>query len=135
LAPARGGTPGYWAPEIRKNSVVSPQADAFSYAATLYQLVTGQRPVDGQTLDPWANGFNCLPQLREVIVLCSQTDPNARPTMQQVVRILGGEPGGSVRAEARAQQEKAQEVLIGLALVIGMFFLVPRPLGTWSWCE
>ena len=124
LAPARGGTPGYWAPEIRSNGTVSPQADVFSFGATLYHLVTGRRPIDGQELDPLANGFRCPSRLREVILLCTRTDPKTRPTMQQVVRVLGGESWASICAEVEAQLER-QKSFVGVALVVGFLFAVP----------
>jgi eukaryotic-like serine/threonine-protein kinase len=120
LAPARGGTPGYWAPEIQNNGTVSPQADVFSFGATLYHLVTGRRPVDGQQLDPLANGFMCPSRLREVILLCTRTDPKTRPTMQHVVRFLDGESWASIRAEVEAQLER-QKGFVGLTLVSFLF--------------
>jgi serine/threonine protein kinase len=123
LAPSRGGTPGYWAPEIQNNGTVSPQADVFSFGATLYHLVTGRRPVDGQQLDPLANGFMCPPRLREVILLCTRTDPKTRPTMRHVVRFLDGESWGSIRAEVEAQLER-QKGFVGLTLV-GLLFAIP----------
>ncbi len=123
LAPARGGTPGYWAPEIQNNGTVSPQADVFSFGATLYHLVTGRRPVDGQQLDPLANGFMCPSRLREIILLCTRTDPKTRPTMQHVVRFLDGESWASVRAEVEAQLER-QKGFVGLTLV-GFLFAIP----------
>ena len=123
LAPARGGTPGYWAPEIQNNGTVSNQADVFSFGATLYHLVTGRRPVDGQQLDPLANGFMCPSRLREVILLCTRTDPKTRPTMQYVVRFLDGESWASIRAEVEAQLER-QKGFVGLTLV-GFLFAIP----------
>ncbi len=123
LAPARGGTPGYWAPEIQNNGTVSPRADVFSFGATLYHLVTGQRPVDGQQFDPFANGFMCPSRLREVILLCTRTDPKTRPTMQQVVRFLDGESWASICAEVEAQLER-QKGFVGLTLV-GFLFAIP----------
>lgn len=124
LAPARGGTPGYWAPEIQNNGTVSPQADVFSFGATLYHLVTGRRPADGQELDPLASGFACPSRLREVILLCTRTDPKTRPTMQQVVRVLGGESWASICAEVQAQVER-QKGFVGVALVVGFLFALP----------
>jgi len=123
LAPARGGTPGYWAPEIQNNSSVSRQADVFSFGATLYHLATGERPVDGQQLDPLTNGFMCSSRLREVILLCTRTEPKTRPTMQQVVRFLDGESWASICAEAEAQLQR-QKGFVGLTLM-GFLFAIP----------
>jgi serine/threonine protein kinase len=124
LAPARGGTPGYWAPEIRSNGTVSREADVYSFGATLYHLVTGQRPVDGQALDPLAHGYRCPPRLREVILLCGRRNPKTRPTIQQVVRVLSGESWATICAEAQQQLER-QNGLLGLALAFGLVFAIP----------
>jgi serine/threonine protein kinase len=119
FAPARGGTPGYWAPEIRGNGIVSPQSDVFSFGATLIHLVTGRRPVDGQSFDPWSYGFRCPAALRDVILLCTQIDPKARPSMRQVIRALGGESWESIRDSQRRQEERERNV--GFALAAGLF--------------
>lgn len=123
LAPARGGTPGYWAPEIRNNGVVSTQADVFSFGVTLSHLVTGRTPVDGQNFDPLIYGFRCPARLRHVILLCTQIDPQARPTMQQVVRVLTGESWESIHADAEHQKSVAGLALAGVfALAIALLF-------------
>src|SRR5262249_20064024 len=38
-----GGTPGYWAPEVRGGAPIHAAGDAYSFGATLYELATGQR--------------------------------------------------------------------------------------------
>ncbi|MGH9740004.1 MAG: serine/threonine-protein kinase [Candidatus Acidiferrales bacterium] len=128
LAPARGGTPGYWAPEIRNNGAVSTQADVFSFGATLFHLVTGQRPVDSQNFDPLTYGFRCSPRLRDVILLSTQMNPKARPTMHQVVRMLGGESWESIRADVQRQVER-QKSVVGLALAAGFVLALPFLFG------
>jgi serine/threonine protein kinase len=128
LAPARGGTPGYWAPEIRNNGAVSPQADVFSFGATLFHVVTGHRPADGQGLDPPAHGFVCPPRIRDVILLCTQEHPKDRPTMQQVVRLLGGESWESIRAGVQREIER-QRGVVGLALAVGFVLAIPFLFG------
>jgi serine/threonine protein kinase len=123
LAPARGGTPGYWAPEIRKNGVVSSQADVFSFGATLWHLATGQTPADSQIFDPHAHGIKCPQRLRDAIVLCTQPNPKTRPSMRQVARFLAGESWESIRADALRQVE-LQDSLLGLALTAGLAIAV-----------
>ena len=118
LSPARGGTPGYWAPEIRGNGTISLQSDVFSFGATLFHLVTGRRPVDGQSLDPRSYGFRCPPALRDVILLCTQINPKARPTMRQVIRALGGESWESIHASQQRQEERERNV--GFAVAAGL---------------
>jgi serine/threonine protein kinase len=128
LAPARGGTPGYWAPEIKNNGAVSPQADVFSFGATLFHLVTSLRPVGGQSLDPLTHGFMCPPRLREVILLCTQQDAKHRPTMHQVTRVLGGESWESIRAGVQREIER-QRGVVGLALAVGFVLAIPFLFG------
>jgi serine/threonine protein kinase len=126
FAPARGGTPGYWAPEIRNNGAVSVQSDFFSFAATLFHLVTGQRPVDDQGYDPLRLGFRCPPVLRDVILLCTQNDPKARPTMPQIIRMLGGESWESIRVSQQRQEERGRNVGAALAAGLLLVFLMSK---------
>jgi len=126
LAPARGGTPGYWAPEIRGNGTVSVESDVFSFGASLSHLVTGQRPVDGQSLDPWEFGFGCSTGLRDVILRCTQTLPKARPTMTHVVRALRGESWESIQESQRRQEEKQRNVGLALAAGVPVAFLFSK---------
>jgi serine/threonine protein kinase len=110
----RGGTPGYWAPEIRRGGSISRAGDSYSYGATLYHLLTGRRPVDGQRLDPTSEGYRNAPKICEIIGACCQFEPSARPTMQEVVRMLGGEKWTDIQAVRKRAQE-----LVGAACVVG----------------
>jgi len=112
FAQNRGGTPGYWAPEVRANGPISSAADVYSYAATLYELLTGKKPRDGQRLDPTSEGYTNAPIIRQVIVVCCQADPNARPTMQEVIRMLGGEQWADI-----LRQRKQARALLTLACI------------------
>ena len=123
FAPDRGGTEGYMAPEVRNGAKVSPAADAFSYAATLYHLVTGQRPIDGQQLDPTMHGFACSEWLRQLIVLCSQTNPKVRPTMNEVLRALRGESWQTIYEEKQRDQVLSGLIVCGLVVLGGAFLL------------
>jgi serine/threonine protein kinase len=71
FAENRGGTPGYMAPEIMRGGAISPQADVYSYAATMSHLMTGRRPKNGDNLDPASAGDEFLqsgPLLRSIVV-------------------------------------------------------------------
>jgi serine/threonine protein kinase len=115
FAENRGGTPGYWAPEIRANKPISSTGDVYSYGATLYELLTGKRPQDGQRLDPSAEGFAKSPKICEIIAACCQFDPAARPSMQEVVRMLNGEQWVNIQASRiQRQQFFAGSIVVSL---------------------
>ncbi len=65
LFPQRqGGTLGYMAREVHAGGPISIQADMYSFAATLYHLVTGRAPQQGQNLDLRPRGW-LVPQSSE----------------------------------------------------------------------
>lgn len=109
------GTPGYWAPEVSTRGI-SRAADVYSYGATLYELVTGQAPREGQRFEPTPRQQAKAPKLWEIIACCCQTDSKARPTMQEVVQMLEGASWADIQA-ARA---RAAEFLKGVGLVAGI---------------
>lgn len=115
----RGGTPGYWAPEICAGGSISRAADVYSYGATMYHLLTGRRPQDGQRLARALEGYRNAPKIREIIAACCHFDPKARPTMNEVLRILRGEQWANIQAERKQRQE-----LVGAACFIGALALL-----------
>lgn len=119
----RGGTPGYWAPEIRAGQSISRAGDVHSYGATLYHLLTGRRPEDGQRLDPTLEGYVRAPKVREIIAACCHVDPNERPTMVEVLRTLRGERWADIQAARRQFQE-----FVGVGCAIGILVWVVRVL-------
>lgn len=114
-----GGTPGYWAPEIRAGGSISRAGDVYSYGATMYHLQTGRRPKDGQRLDPASEGYRNAPRIREIIAACCQLDPGARPSMQEVLRILGGEQWADIQGARKQRQELAAACVIGVLGLLG----------------
>jgi eukaryotic-like serine/threonine-protein kinase len=119
----RGGTPGYMAPEIAAGGSISRAGDVHSYGATLYHLLTGRTPQDGQRLDRTPEGFRNPPNIREIIAACCYLDPNARPTMQDVVRILGGTRWVEIQAERRQWQG-----IVDFACLVGLLVLLGKAL-------
>jgi serine/threonine protein kinase len=115
----RGGTPGYMAPEVAAGGSISTEADVYSYGATLYHLATGAVPRPGQPLAPSAEGFRIATDFCEVITLCSGRDANVRPTMQDVVRLLGG----TSWAEIQTERNRRSGVLAAAGLVLSLIFL------------
>jgi eukaryotic-like serine/threonine-protein kinase len=115
----RGGTPGYMAPEIADGGSISRESDVYSYGATLCHLVTGAVPRPSQPLDRSAEGFRIARDICEVITLCCRCDSSARPTMQDVVRLLDG----TSWTEIQEDKNRDKAVLTAAGLVVGLIFL------------
>ena len=92
------GTPAYLAPEVAKGEPPGPPSDVFSLGSTLYAAVEGHPPfgnIDntlallhavaaGRTIPPRQAG-----PLTGVLQQMLSVNPEARPSMPEVVRILG----------------------------------------------
>jgi serine/threonine protein kinase len=97
------GTPAYMSPEQALGEPVSSASDWYSIGIMLYQALTGQLPFAGQRLfEMIMRKQECPPLFPSKIVrgvpedldrLCEQllrSDPLARPSGAEVLRILGG---------------------------------------------
>jgi eukaryotic-like serine/threonine-protein kinase len=113
----RGGTPGYWAPEIRAGRPISQSGDAYSYGAALYHLSTGRKPQDGERLDLLVRHQVMVPKIREIITACCQPNPAARPSMEDVLRLLAGASWPELQAVHQQQRVGALFALGAVALV------------------
>jgi len=117
----RGGTPGYCAPEIRAGGSISRAADVFSYGATMYHLRTGRRPQEAQRLSLSAVDYTQSPKICEIITACCQLEPQSRPTMQEVLRMLRGVRWADILAERKQRQELATAACaIGVLVFLGV---------------
>lgn len=115
-----GGTPGYWAPEIAIGGAVSSAGDVFSYGATLYHLATGQRPGDGQRFDLGLLGQSIPAKVKEVIAACCDFNPEARPNIQEVLRVLRGERWEDIQAaHARVHGLVKAACVVGGVVLVG----------------
>ncbi|KAE8717323.1 L-type lectin-domain containing receptor kinase IV.2 [Hibiscus syriacus] len=112
------GTLGYMAPEHSRTGKATPCTDVFAFGAFLLEVACGRRPIETQSssseyviLVDWV--YSCLfkgdileakdPNLGsdyaaeevELVLklglLCSHSEPEARPTMRQVVQFLQGD--------------------------------------------
>jgi serine/threonine protein kinase len=113
----RGGTPGYWAPEVRDGRPISPAGDVYSYGATLYHLLTGLKPKDGQRLDHLVRGYSAHPTIIEIIAACCQPTPCLRPAMREVLRMCSGVRWADIQVE-RQQQRLTAACTVGLLAIL-----------------
>jgi serine/threonine protein kinase len=85
------GTPAYWCPEQIIGKPQDARSDLFSLGVVLYEMVTGRRPFDAQTLPavcervlstsplPPSQADSSLPVgLDQVVAACLAKDPGAR---------------------------------------------------------
>lgn len=98
------GTPAYLAPEQISRQPVDERADIFAFGITAYELLTGRKPVTGNTrqevLEKYTDFDNHLkplrdylpdlpPFLEQIVLKCLEKDINRRyPSMQLVLRDL-----------------------------------------------
>ncbi|XAR63656.1 Non-specific protein-tyrosine kinase [Bertholletia excelsa] len=112
------GTNGYMAPEYIMHGQLSVKADVFSFGVVVLELISGHKNStfarsDGQNLLEWAfklykKGKSLevmAPELKSTAIpdqvtmclqiglLCTQLDPQLRPTMRRVVVMLSRKPG------------------------------------------
>ncbi|WVZ79129.1 hypothetical protein U9M48_026743 [Paspalum notatum var. saurae] len=118
------GTLGYLAPEYAMWGKVSGACDVYSFGILLLEIVSGRKPIErlpsgakrtitewaepliargrlGDLVDPRLRGAFDAAQLARVVecaALCVQGEPDRRPDMRTVVRVLRGDNGGGVPA-------------------------------------
>ncbi|KAM6550213.1 hypothetical protein CsatB_000021 [Cannabis sativa] len=107
------GTVGYMAPEVVKNGRASSQTDVFCFGVLILEVMCGRRPIEeGKVgLVEWvwnmmSQGelWSCVDErlrkrdfdkeeverVLQLGLLCAYPEPNARPTMRHVVKMLEG---------------------------------------------
>lgn len=125
-ADVRAGTPAYMAPEQLAGAGVTQKSDIYSLGLVLYEIFTGKRAYDAQTIaelnrvressapaSPSTLVKDLDPIIERVISRCLEKDPKNRPaTALQVAAAL---PGGDPLAAALAAGETPSPEMVAAA--------------------
>jgi predicted Ser/Thr protein kinase len=119
----RSGTPQYMAPEQLSGAEVTTRSDLYSLGLVLYEMFTGRRAFDANSLDelrrmqeksspasPSTVVRDMDPAAERVILRCLQADPKNRPASALAVAIAL--PGGDPLAAALAAGEMPSPELV-----------------------
>src|SRR5262245_24079161 len=122
----RAGTPAYMAPEQLAGAEVTPRSDIYSLGLVLYELFTGRRALEGQTIaeliakreqagitQPSAVVTSLDPAIDRTIMRCLQPDPARRPT--SALAVAASLPGGDPLAAALAAGETPSPEMVAAA--------------------
>ena len=123
---ARNGTPAYMAPEQLKGEEVSAKSDIYALGLVLYELFTGKRPYDGNTLKKLLEQQEAAhltsmtsiaadidPAVERVIRRCLDPDPARRPA--SALLVAAALPGGDPLAAALAAGETPSPEVVASA--------------------
>ena len=97
------GTCHWMAPEILKSQPYGLPSDVYSYGIVLWEILARETPYKGVNPSvipyhvtslgkrPDINSIasSCPKEIKEIMNLCWQTEPSARPTFQQIIQMLG----------------------------------------------
>ncbi len=81
------GTPGYLAPEVRREGRYSPASDRYALGAVAYFLLTGEQPPEAATSSDLAERFKAAPlvaerhELADHVLAMLSDDPDQRPAL------------------------------------------------------
>ncbi|MEV0586983.1 serine/threonine-protein kinase [Nonomuraea sp. NPDC050310] len=94
------GTPWYVSPEQITGHPVSPAADLFAWGATMVYAARGRPPFGGESVPAVIHQVLQAPPdlagldgpLRDLVAACLSKDPSRRPTAEQAIMALVGQP-------------------------------------------
>ena len=125
-AEVRNGTPQYMAPEQLTGKEVTVRSDIYSLGLVLYELFTGKRPFEANTLadllrvqtETKPPSISTLvrdidPAVERVIVRCLDPEPSRRPSSALAVAVAL--PGGDPLAAALAAGETPSPEMVAAA--------------------
>ena len=133
------GTAAYMAPEQARGRVVDKRADIFAFGVVLYEMLTGQRPFQGEdvsltlaavmTFDPDLDRLpeTLTPTLKTYLRRCLAKNPkdrlrdigDVRLAMDGAFETAVDSPTGAVAApRGRTWRQVIQSVAIGLAIAV-----------------
>jgi serine/threonine-protein kinase len=143
----RSGTPAYMSPEQLAGKEVTIRSDLYALGLVLYELFTGKRAVEGNTLaeivhsqtevmpiSPTTLVQDLNPAVERVIWRCLEKDPRDRPP--SALSVSAALPGGDPLAAALAAGETPSPEMVasareveGLKPMVGLICLVAIALG------
>jgi predicted Ser/Thr protein kinase len=125
-AEVRNGTPAYMAPEQLAGTEVTVRSDIYSLGLVLYEIVTGKRPYDSDTLaglqrartsgappTPSTLVKDLDPAVERIIQRCLETEPSRRPA--SALAVSAALPGGDPLAAALAAGETPSPEMVAAA--------------------
>jgi hypothetical protein len=125
-AEVRNGTPAYMAPEQLEGKEVTTRSDIYSLGLVLYEILTGKRPFESDTLaglaqvrkdrlfvTPSTLVKDLDPRVERVILRCLESDPQNRPA--NALAVAAALPGGDPLGEALAAGETPSPEMVAAA--------------------
>ena len=125
-AEVRNGTPAYMAPEQLAGHEVTAKSDIYSLGLVLYEIFTGKRPFESDTLaglmrareestpvNPTTLVRDMDPAVERVILRCLESSPAYRPP--SALAVAAALPGGDPLAAALAAGETPSPQMVAAA--------------------